>query len=102
MKIPLSLAAVSLLALSLWAAETKEQSKTKGALQELNDYIGVYKALGGPDKPRPEPKETWQEKLSWSWRFKGDDCWLRLEIDQGKHFKAGDLRFRPGKDVYEL
>src|SRR5947199_359927 len=100
-KLP-SLAALLLFSLVLRGAETKEQAKAKAALQELNDYIGTYKALGGPDKPRPEPKESWNEKLSWSWRFKGDDCWLRLEIDGGKQFKSGDLRFVPGKELYEL
>jgi hypothetical protein len=87
---------------ALVAAEGDETAKAKAALQALNDYIGSYKALGGPDKPRPDPKESWNEKLEWSWRFKGADCWLKLDIAQGKHFKTGELRFVPANDRYEL
>ena len=42
----------------------------KLALQALNDFIGEWKANGGPDRPRPDPKESWSETISWSWRFK--------------------------------
>lgn len=75
----------------------------KEALQELNEFIGEWKGSGGPlNKPRPGPTEIWQEKLSWSWRFKGDDIWLSLTIKDGKYFKGGDLRYLPDKKRYQL
>ncbi len=98
----LTLCLIGALASAGLSAETNEQAKVKAALQALNDYIGTYKGLGAPDKPQPDPKESWNEKLQWSWRFKGNDCWLRLEIGKGKRFQAGELRYLPGKEVYEL
>src|SRR5438132_7385406 len=95
-----------LLIISLWLslpvllaptahAADKDAAKAKEALQALNEYIGTYKGNGSPDKPRPDPKETWGEKVDWSWRFKGEDCWLRMEVDKGRHFKGADLRYLP-------
>lgn len=79
-----------------------DRSKAKEALQALNDYVGSYQGNGSPDKPRPDPKESWREKLNWGWKFKGNDCWLHLDIDPGKLFKSADLRFVPDKDRYQL
>jgi hypothetical protein len=84
------------------AAEDEEKGAAKEALQALNDYIGSWKGTGAPDKPRPEPRELWNEQLSWSWRFKGDDAWLVLAIDKGKYFKKAELRFLVDKKRYEL
>ena len=74
----------------LWAQKKadKEAAKAKEALQALNEYIGTYKGNGSPDKPRPDPKETWGEKVDWSWRFKGEDCWLRMEVDKATGYGA--------------
>src|SRR5882672_4641487 len=95
---PLSLFVLAILFPAILAADKEEQAKA--ALQELNDYIGTYKGLGGPDKPGATSKESWTEKLEWSWRFKQKDCWLELRIDKGKHFTAGQLRFLPDKNLY--
>jgi hypothetical protein len=75
----------------------------KAALQELNDYVGSWKGTGGPDKPRPGPKDpTWSETIDWSWRFKGDDSWLSFDIKDGKHFSTGEVRYLPAKKAYQL
>src|SRR5262249_19333929 len=52
--------------------------------------------------PRPDAKDTWEEKLVWGWKFKGDDRWLHVDITKGKYFKSGDLRFLPDKSKYQL
>lgn len=75
---------------------------SKAALQAFNEYIGDWKGSGGPERPRPDARDGWSEKLSWGWRFKGDDAWLRLQIQNGRHWQGGDLRFLPDKKVYQF
>src|SRR6516225_1378708 len=76
------------------ADDDDDKAAAKEALKELQDFIGGWKGNGGPDKPRPGPRDTvWSEKVSWSWRFKGDDAWLTMAVKDGKVFKAGELRY---------
>ncbi len=85
------------------AADDTPADARKAALQELNDYVGAWKGSGGPDKPRPGPKDpTWSEQIVWSWRFKGDDAWLTFEIKDGKYLGGGEVRYLPAKKVYHL
>jgi hypothetical protein len=79
-----------------------EKQSAKEALQALNDFIGKWNGSGAPEKPRPDPRETWKESLDWSWRFKGDDAWLTVTMDPGKQFRGGELRFLPDKQRYQL
>ena len=75
----------------------------KEALQALGEYIGEWKGTGGPDKPKAGPKDKiWAEEISWSWRFKGDDAWMSMTVKKGTYFKGGELRYLPGKKVYEF
>src|SRR5262249_47730431 len=74
----------------------------KAALQALNDFIGNWKGSGGPDKLRPDPKETWSESIAWSWRFKGADGWLQFGITGGKYLSGGEIRYLPEKKAYQL
>jgi hypothetical protein len=83
-------------------ADSPDKLSPKEALQALNDFIGTWKGNGGPDKPRPVPKDTWSETLDWTWRFKGDNVWLNLAIKSGKHFQSAELRFLPDKQKYQL
>jgi len=83
------------------AAPTKDPAKE--ALQALGEFVGEWKGNGGPDKPKPGPKDPfWTEKISLGWRFKGDACWLTLNIKDGKFLKSGEIRFLTDKKVYEL
>jgi YHS domain len=83
------------------AADNKAEAKE--ALKALQEFIGAGKGSGGPDKPRPSPRDPiWSEALSWGWRFKGDDAWLVLDVKNGKHLKGGELRYLPGKKVYQF
>ena len=82
-------------------ADDKESKTAKEALQALNDYIGTWKGNGEP-APRPANKDFWSETVTWKWRFKGNDAWLVMAIENGKHFKSGELRYLPDKRQYEL
>jgi hypothetical protein len=79
-----------------------DKQSAKEALQALNDFIGTWKGTGGPDKPRPDPKETWNETVDWTWRFKRNDTFLIMAVKSGKHFQSGELRFLPDKQRYQL
>ena len=74
----------------------------KAGLQALNDFIGDWKGTGGPDKPRPDPKESWAETIAWSWRFHGNDAWLRFDVKGGKYLTGGEVRYVPAKKAYQL
>jgi hypothetical protein len=85
-----------------FGADKDEPANAREALQALNDFIGEWNASGGPVKANPPPGSIWKENLSWSWRFKGDDAWLTLDIKNGKYYKGGELRFLPEKKHYQL
>jgi len=79
------------------------ENPAKEALQALQEFIGQWKASGGPDKPRPSPSDPiWSESISWNWRFKGDDAWLSMEVRKGKYLKSGEMRYLPEKKAYQL
>jgi hypothetical protein len=93
------------LSLSFTAARADDgddEPSAKAALQAVNDFIGEWKGSGGPEKRRVEPKETWQESVSWSWRFKGDDAWLIINIKNGRYLRSGELRYLTDKKRYQL
>jgi hypothetical protein len=85
--------------LAIRADENKEKSTSKEALQAFNDFIGTWKGSG---EPKPNSKDFWSETLSWKWRFKGDDAWLVMKIDNGKFFKGAELRYLPDKKRFQL
>jgi YHS domain-containing protein len=85
------------------AADNTEKSEIKEALKELQEFIGSWKGTGGPDKPRPSPRDPlWSENISWCWRFKGEDSWLAMNVKSGKLFKSAELRYLPKKKLYQL
>jgi len=69
------------------------------ALTALQDYIGAWKGNGTSEKDR---SEIWKENANWSWRFKGKDVFLSLDIKDSKLFKSGALRFLPETAKYQL
>src|SRR5207237_2789789 len=60
----------------------EDAAKAKKALQEVQDFIGVWN-LEGVQKSAGKT-EAWKEKVSWSWKFKGDDAWMVAEFAEGK------------------
>lgn len=84
-------------------ADGTPDDPVKAALQVLNDFIGSWNGTGGPDKPRPDPKDpVWKESIIWSWRFKGKDAWLAFEVKDGKYLAGGEVRYRPERKAYML
>jgi len=90
------------LALPTRAADKPTENAAKEALKELNDYIGEWKGSGAPEKAKPTAKESWTETVNWSWRFKGDDACITLDIKDGKVLKTGELRYLAEKKRYQL
>jgi hypothetical protein len=68
----------------------------KEALQEIQEFIGSWK--GTADRAN----SSWKESASWSWRFKGKDVWLTVEMPNGKILKGGEMRFLSDKGKYQL
>jgi YHS domain-containing protein len=68
----------------------------------VQDFIGVWNLVGTPKDGTK--KGDWKEKVSWGWKFKGDDAWLVADFGEGKgkYFTAGELRFDPAKKKYVL
>lgn len=93
--------AALVLPLTIRADDASERARER--LQALNDFVGVWKGTGGPDKPRPDPRDpVWKETLNWSWRFKGSDAWLVFEVKDGKYLSGGEIRYLPEKKAYQL
>ena len=81
-------------------AKPGDAAKVKKALQELQEFIGPWN-LEGTQKVGART-EAWKEKVNWSWKFKGDDAWLTVEFDKGKHFTKGELTYLPDRKKYRL
>src|SRR5262245_44404625 len=77
----------------------KDAPSAKEALQALQDYIGAWKGSGTSEKDK---SAIWNEKINWSWRFKGDDAWLTLEFKESKLFKSAEMRYLTDKNIYQL
>lgn len=79
-----------------------DAAKAKKALQEVQDFVGVWN-LEGLHKSGAKA-EAWKEKVSWGWKFKGDDAWIVVEFadGKGKHYSRGDLRYLVDKKKYQL
>jgi hypothetical protein len=90
---------VWLLAAAVLATPGEQYGSAKEALQELQEYVGGWKGNGTSDRDKTA---IWKEAMSWTWRFKGDDAWLTLEVKESKYYKAGELRYLTAKKVFQL
>src|SRR4051794_31389370 len=98
----LSLLTLGIKPASSLLAAPADPAEAKEALKTLQEFIGEWNGVGGPDKPRPDPRDpVWKEKINWSWRFKGDDAWLLFEVKNGKYLQGGEVRFLPEKMKYQ-
>jgi hypothetical protein len=93
---------IALFAGLAWAGDDEDDSTPKGALQALNEFIGDWKGSGAPEKRIIERGESWEETVSWSWRFKGDDAWLSMTVKNGRYLKSGELRYLVDRRRYQL
>jgi hypothetical protein len=84
------------------AAPSADLGTKKDKLRELQEFIGQWN-LNGSTKMRPGPRDKfWTENVDWSWKFKGDDCWLTVTFKGGKFLTAGEVRWSIKDRVYEL
>src|SRR5262245_49308614 len=91
----------ALVGISLASAETKKSPRE--ALKPLNILVGSWKGTGTPEgTPEERKKGNWVERVSCEWQFKGDDAWLTLAFDKGKHFVRGEIRQVPDKEDIQL
>jgi hypothetical protein len=83
--------------------DSAEKKTPREALKAFNNLIGSWRGTGEPEGTRAEKQRGfWTETIAWDWQFKGDDAWLRLGFDQGKHFQSGELRYLPDKNRFRL
>ena len=85
------------------AANDAPKRSPKEALQAFNGLIGSWRGSGEPNGTREEKQRGfWQETIAWQWRFKGDDASLQATFTKGKYYTAGELRYLPDADRYQL
>jgi YHS domain-containing protein len=79
-------------------------ANAKEALQPFNVLVGSWKGTGYPENVTKEERAAgmWVETDSWTWKFKGEDAWLEVAFEQGKHFTTGELRYLAEKNAYQL
>jgi YHS domain-containing protein len=97
------LAAAALLAacfVTAAAADSKDAAKAKKALQEVGEFVGTWNLTA--ETKASGKLQSWKETAGWSWKFKGDDAWLALDLKDGKHFTAGELRYLTDTKQYQL
>jgi ribosomal protein L24E len=98
-------AGVLLLGMAGFGTGTDEPAKRspREALQALNDLIGPWRATGIPEGTNQDKQRGfWTETHEWQWQFKGDDACIKFAIDKGKYYSAGELRYLPEKDLFQL
>ncbi|MBA4190055.1 MAG: hypothetical protein C0467_18885 [Planctomycetaceae bacterium] len=76
--------------------------KVKKALSEVQEFIGQWN-LEGTQKDGAKTI-AWKEKVSWGWKFKGDDVSINADFAEGKgkYFTSGNLRYDIAKKKYIL
>ena len=85
------------------SADSPVHRSPKEALQDLNELIGSWNGTGEPEGTRQEKQRGfWTETLRWRWQFKGADAWLKVEVEKGKYFTGGELRYQPDQDRFQL
>jgi hypothetical protein len=91
------------LALALLAADAPPARPPREALAAFQNLIGTWKATGVPEGDRRERERGhWGETVTWEWQFAKDDVCLRARFENGRHFRTGELRYRPADDRYQF
>jgi YHS domain-containing protein len=84
----LALAVVVMLPLFV-AADTPERAAAVGALEPLQELVGVWKGVG--TVARGSNKGGWIEQADWQWKFAGDKASIEFAAPAGKHFVSGTI-----------
>jgi len=86
-----------------FAALSAQTRSSREGLQEVGELVGAWRGTGVPIGSRDQQNNNfWVESLSCAWKFKGADAWLVLAFEKSKHYKSGELRFIPDKNMYNL
>jgi len=85
----------------LAAFPVTDSEESKEALQQLQEFVGKWKASGGPDGKKGGTP-IWSETIEWGWKFKGEDIALVMKVSGGKFVTEGELRYLPEKKRYQL
>src|SRR5215207_7321845 len=92
-----------LLLLATPAAAEPAKPSAREALKPFNQLVGSWKGAGTPEGTLEErQKGHWTETVAWEWQFKGDDAWLTVAFDNGKHFAKGEVRANAARDGFVL
>ncbi len=83
-------------------AKPEDQAKAKKALQEVQDFIGLWN-LEGTQKVGAKT-EAWKEKAAWGWKFKDGDPSMTVAFAEGKgkFYTGGELKYDVEKKKYVL
>lgn len=86
---------VALAVLAIAANPPAPATAPREGLQPLNVLIGTWKATGYPEGVSKDERAVgmWTETITWGWAFKGNEAWLTVLFQKGKHFERGELRF---------
>jgi hypothetical protein len=98
---PVRVAALLVLAIGIGGASGADPPRRtpREALQAFNDLVGSWRITG---EPAGQPREFWQEKVAWQWRFQGKEAWLQAQFDKGRCFSTAELHYLPGRDAFRL
>jgi len=86
------------------SGEEAPKPSAREALQPFNELIGSWRGTGEPSQGTREEKQRnfWQETVRWEWQIKGEDAFLKLNLEKGKFFTSGELRSLPEPNTYRL
>ena len=98
----LSLAALlAALAVGVTGAAPKDAEKAKAALQELSEFIGVWKTNG--DGTVDGKKALWKEEWEFGWKFgKEGDTYILVKFKDSKFFTKAEVRYDVEKKGYAV
>lgn len=104
MRFLLTLLLTAVASAPLRADEAPTARTPKEGLQPLHALVGSWRVTGellqGTTQERRQG--SWLEKVSWEWRFKGDDAWLVGTVHGGRHYASCEIRYLPDVDRYRL
>jgi hypothetical protein len=92
-----------LLTASPLLAQTSATKSAREALQPFGELIGGWKGTGNlVGSLDDRQKNFWTERLEWGWQFKGNDAWIKVDLEKSKFYKTGELRPAAAKNEFTL
>ena len=79
----------------------EDNAKAKKALQDVGDFVGQWK--GNSEAKIAGKNSLWKETIGWAWKFNKDgESWIAFEVEGGKYFKKGELKYLPKDKKYQF